>query len=311
MRRAILFSTMMLAGLSTACDRAAPDASSAAGVNNGPLRIFVSIPPQADLVERVGGSHVQVEILVGPGQSPHTFTPTPSQIVELQKCDAYFSIGLPFESRLLEKALSSRPDLNVIDSRAGIELRLMDTDHDHDHDADHSQCNSISAAAPDPHVWLDPKRTKTIVQNIYVELCMLDPERREEYRARLTAFREELTKLDARIAETLAPLQGREFFVFHPAYGYFGDSYGLVQKAVEIEGKEPTPRQITELIQQAKAANVKVIFVQPQFALGSARAIAREIDGAVVPLDPLARDYLKNMDDMARKLVDALGAEEP
>ena len=261
----------------------------------------------------MGGKHVQVEVLVGPGQSPHTYSPTPAQVAALQECDAYFSIGLPFESRLLAKILSSRPDLNVVDNTTGIELLMMDADdeHEHDHGEEDAHGPGLSAAAPDPHIWLDPKRVRTIAQNIFVELCMLDPDRREEYRSNLEAFKKDLSELDARITDILAPLAGREFFVFHPAYGYFGDSYGLKQKAVEIEGKEPTPRQIIQLIEQARAANVKVIFVQPQFADSSARAIAGEINGAVVSLDPLARDYLKNMSEMADKLAEALGTKQP
>lgn len=313
------------------------EASTESGKKSDILRVFVSILPQAYFVERVGGERVRVEVLVGTGQSPHTYAPTPQQVAGLERCDAYFSIGLPFEERLLAKASSSLPLLNVVDCRAGVELRLMEAVRDHDHamedggsaatatraandshdatDAhdhgshDHGAC--VSAGEMDPHVWLDPKRVMVIAENICGELCRLDPDHGAEYRENLRVFKRELAELDDRIAEVLKPLAGREFFVFHPAYGYFGDSYGLKQVAVEIEGKDPTPRQIASLIAKAKTSGVRVIFAQPQFSDKSAEAIAREIDGVVVPLDPLAKDYIGNLDEMARRLVEALGTERP
>lgn len=310
------------------------EAPTESGKKSEVLRVFVSILPQAYFVERVGGERVRVEVLVGTGQSPHTYAPTPQQVAGLERCDAYFSIGLPFEERLLAKAASSLPLLNVVDCRAGVELRLMEAAHDHDHapedggaaapaandshaaahahdhgSHDHGAC--VSAGEMDPHVWLDPKRVMVITENICGELCRLDPDHGAEYRENLRVFKRELEELDERIAAALKPLAGREFFVFHPAYGYFGDSYGLKQVAVEIEGKDPTPRQIASLIAKAKASGVRVIFAQPQFSEKSAQAIAREIDGAVAPLDPLAKDYIGNLDEMARRLVEALGTERP
>lgn len=331
----LLASVVLLGGCGK--DTGHSEALTESGKKSEVLRVFVSILPQAYFVERVGGERVRVEVLVGTGQSPHTYAPTPQQVAGLERCDAYFSIGLPFEERLLAKAASSLPLLNVVDCRAGVELRLMEAAHDHDHakedggaaatatpaangshDAahahehnshDHGAC--VSAGEMDPHVWLDPKRVMVIAENICGELCRLDPDHGAEYRENLRVFKRELGELDERIAAALKPLAGREFFVFHPAYGYFGDSYGLKQVAVEIEGKDPTPRQIASLIAKARASGVRVIFAQPQFSDKSAEAIAREIDGAVVPLDPLAKDYIGNLDEMARRLVEALGTERP
>ena len=257
---------------------------------------------------------MKIEVLVGPGQSPATYAVTPRQITGLENAAVYFTIGVPFEQRLLAKITASLPQLNVTDSCPGVEYRMMDTPHSHEEAAHNHEPDGesrISAANPDPHVWLDPKRVKIIAENICAELCRIDPVGREEYRGKLARFQQELDALDAKLSAALAPLKGREFFVFHPAYGYFGQSYGLKQVAVEIEGKEPSPRQVIDLIDKAKAAGVRVIFVQPQFASGSAEAIAREIGGVVIPLDPLGRDYVTSMSEMADKLVEALGAAQP
>jgi zinc transport system substrate-binding protein len=98
--------------------------------------------------------------------------------------------------------------------------------------------------------------------------------------------------------------------VFHPAYGYFGDAYGLKQIAIQLGGKEPTARQLAKLIQLAKEEGVRVLFVQPQFSKKSAEALAKAIGGAVIPLDDLAPDYLRNLQDMAVKLDSALQAQK-
>ena len=79
-------------------------------------------------------------------------------------------------------------------------------------------------------------------------------------------------------------------FVFHPAWGYFADEYGLRQVAVELEGKEPTDRELTELQQLARREGVRVIFVQPQISGQSAEAIARAVGARVEVFDPLAED---------------------
>ncbi len=260
------------------------------------LSLFVSIQPQAYFVERVGGSYVEVEVLVGPGQSPATFEPTPKQMARLTRADAYFRIGVPFEKRLLAKIQTAFPDLRVIDTHQGIKLRTMEHGHHN--------------GGFDPHIWLDPKLVKVQAASVCEELCRLDPANAAEYKESLSAFRADLDEVDARISRALEPLKGRKFYVFHPSYGYFGDAYGLTQVAVEVEGKEPGARQLADLMDQAREDSVKVIFVQPQFSAKSAEAVAKAIGGTVVPLDPLARDYLKNLEDIAGKIVQGLAGKK-
>jgi zinc transport system substrate-binding protein len=314
--------TTLLASLVLAagCDKAAPTAGTpaASAPTAGALRVLVSILPQAYFVERIGADRVQVDVLVGPGQSPATYAPTPRQVGDLERADVYFAIGVPFERRLLAKLTGGLRDLNVVETQAGIPLRAMKTAHTHQHDHDHAVGEDAHAAeaeepagTKDPHIWLDPRLVKLMATTICEELCRLDPSSADTFRANLAAFHGELDAVDARIRALLAPLKGREFLVFHPAYGYFGDSYGLEQVAVEIEGKEASPRQLTMLIEKAKAAGARVIFVQPQFSMSSAEALAREIGGAVIPLDPLARDYLGNLEVMAEKLARGLREGQP
>ena len=269
------------------------------------VRAVVSIPPQAYFVERIGAEHVQVQVLVGPGQSPHTFEPTPRQAGGLARARVYFTIGVPFEEQLLSKITATNKKMRVVDTCRGIKLRPMSADeaaldeHDDHGEEGHEHDHEVGAGRPDPHTWLSPRLAKVQAARICEGLKAVDPQHASAYEQNLDALQADLDEVDAKIAEALAPLKGRKFFVFHPAFGYFADAYGLTQLPVEIEGKSPGARQLAALIRKAKEERIRVIFVQPQFSPNRAQAIAEAIGGAVVPIDPLAEDYIKNLEQMA------------
>jgi len=265
------------------------------------LQTFVSILPQAYFVEQIAGDLVEVEVLVGPGQSPATYEPTPKQMARLTESKLFFYIGVPFEKHLIKKLETTFKGLRLIDTRRGITLRSMES-HEHDgHDHEGTK---------DPHIWLSPRLVKIQVENICRALIAEDSAHEVIYKKNLELFQNRLDSLDAVIAQKLQPFRDRRFYAFHPSYGYFADNYGLYQKAVEIEGKEPTARQLAGLIERAKAENIKIIFVQPEFAVKSAETIARAVNGRVVKLDPLERDYINNLLYMADEMVRALEGKE-
>jgi zinc transport system substrate-binding protein len=280
-----------------------------------PLRVFAGIPPIANLVERVGGDRVAVDTLVPAGQDPHTFAPTPRQAVAVSKASIIFIVGLPFESRLAERIGGHLPDMAIVDVSAGVARRPMEGEacshphhhHGHVHGPD---CNHGHACADaegmDPHVWLSPPALKTMAENIARALAQADPPGGATYEANLRALTAEIDAAHRRIASRLAPHRGKVFYVFHPALGYFANAYGLRQRAVEIEGKAPTARQLREIIAQARADRARVLLVQPQFDQRSPRIIAEAIGCPMHDFDPLAADVLKNLDALAAKLAEAL-----
>jgi zinc transport system substrate-binding protein len=260
-------------------------APSVAKTTAGEISAFVSILPQAYFVERIGGKHVDVTVLVGPGRSPATYEPTPKQMARLGRSQLYFRIGTPFERGFIDKISRTFTNLTIIDTRKGVTLRYFK--------------QSQGLEVPDPHIWLDPKRVKIQAETISKALKETDPAHADEFEKNLKAFQADLDRVDMKIAGILAPLKGGKIYVFHPAFGYFAESYGLTQVAVEIEGKEPSPKQLSRLINMAKKEEVRVIFVQPQYATKEARTVARAIGGVVVPINPLPWNYLKNLEDMA------------
>ena len=286
-----------------------------------PVNVFVSIMPQKYFVERVGGDLVKPYVLVGPGHSPATYEPSPRQMSELSRAKIFFRIGVPFERSIMPKIESTFENLTVVDTRKGIKLRKAAEEHDHDreeegrrhgeeHGAGHEAEHEHEAGAPDPHIWLDPILVKTQAKTICDALSKLDPEHAGVYAENLKDFQNDLDKINRKISKVLAPMKGQVVFVFHPAYGYFTDRYGLKQTAVETGGRRPTAKQLSALIDRAKHARVTVIFVQPQFDRKNAQAIADAIGGAVVSLDPLSPEYLKNLERMASRIESAQAVKE-
>lgn len=292
-----------LAASAAACRQSAPTPPA-----NARLVVTVAIQPQAYFVERIAGDHADVEVLVGPGQSPHSYEPTPKQMSHLAESRLYFKIGLPFEEKLLAKVEQTSKHLRIVDTREGIQLRKMEeweteSEDPHADEHGHSEHHEGEHVGDlDPHFWLSPRLAKVQARTINRELCKLDPPHAAEFERNLEALEADLDAADKRIAELLTPLRGQQFFVFHPAFGYFADAYGLKQVAVETGGKQPGAKQLSQLIEKARASNVRLIFVQRQFPTGSADAIAQAIGGVVVPIDDLAKDYVANLDDIARKI---------
>lgn len=256
--------------------------------------VFVSIPPQAYFAETIGGDRINVEVLVKPGQDPHMFEPTPKQIARLTGASLFFRIGIDIENVLVPRIESMMNSLTIVDCTNGILLREIQID-EHEHDG-----------GKDPHIWLSVRNASRIAEVILYALIDMDPAGKQYFTERYNGLLGELESLYAKNVKIFAPVKDKTMFVFHPAFGYFADEYGLTQVAVEREGSEPSARQLAQFIEHAKEHKARVIFVQPQFSSKSAEAVAQAIDGKVVPIDPLAYDYIENLERMARAVAEGI-----
>ena len=264
--------------------------------------VFVSILPQAYFVERVGGERVDVSVLVGPGYSAATYEPTPRQMAELGQARVYFRIGVPFENVWTERIIKANPNMKVVDTRRGIELLPMKARHHGEHEDHHHHGKSLK----DPHIWTSLRLVKIQAQNICDALIGEDPAHTAYYENNLRAFHSDLDKLDREVTEILRNLKTRQFISFHPAWGYFARDYGLEQIPIEVEGKEPGARALADLIKRANQEGIKVVFVQAQFSTKNAETVARAIGGRIVRIDPLAKDFLKNMMKIAEAFAEVM-----
>jgi zinc transport system substrate-binding protein len=279
--------------------------------------VAVSIIPQQWLVEQVGGGHVDVTAMVGPGESHETYQPSDAQISRLMSGAALFCVGIPFENSRAFAAIRSQAAFRVVDTREGIPLREMtllercsETSHGghaegQERPTEAGESHGHAHDGKDPHIWLSPRLLKIQARTIARTLGELDPARREVYDRNLAATEERLDGVDREVRRVLEPCRGKMVFVFHPAWGYFADDYGLKQVAIEAEGKEPSDEEATSLQRLAREQGVKVVFVQPQIASRGAQAIAQAIGARVEPLDPLAPDLADNLVRVARAIADS------
>lgn len=272
------------------------------------LLVTVSILPQAYFVERIAGEAVSVNVMVGPGEDPHTYEPKPEQMRALTNSQLFFTIGTEYEAAWLPRLREVNPALTFIDSAAGIQrIPLTDPHHHDDDDHPEDEAEHANENGLDPHVWLAPENGKVIARNILTALTAHAPEHSEAFQANFAALTADINALDARIESLLKGFEGQGFMVFHPAWGYFADQYNLEQIPVEVGGQEPSASDMAALIATAREENIRVIFIQPAFSTANAQAIAQEINAEIAVVDPLARDWLENLETAAAAFASALG----
>jgi zinc transport system substrate-binding protein len=276
--------------------------SGAAVAGEPTLSVYVSIPPQAWVVRRVGGDAVRVGALITKGQDPHTFDPTPQQVQQLSGARVYFTAGLPFERILVGKLGGAGVGMDFVDSVAGIVRRSLSEEegeqgrqsgggHSHEH-----------GGSEDPHMWLSTSNLSVMASNVAVALTQFAPEHAGMFESNRLVFAGELEMARTQLAADLAPLRGRTFYAYHPSFGYFADEFGMRQRSVEIEGKSPTSRQLAALIKRGRSDGVKLILIQPQFSRKSAEVVAEALGAAVVPVDPMAEDVIETLKVLSAKL---------
>ncbi len=278
----------MLAAVLSACGAPATQPSPT-------LRATVSIVPQQYFVQRIGGAHVDVDVMVLPGASPETYEPKPAQLTALAEARVYFGIGVPFEDAWLARIAAANPEMEIIDTAQGIQRVPVDA---HYRVALGGRPPAGGGGA-DPHIWLSPRLVKVQVQTIYEGLVALDPSHQDDYQANRDRFLADIDQLIRDIEGTLQGISQRRFMVFHPSWGYFGDDFQLEMIPVEVGGQEPSPAELAALVSTARAEGIRVLFAQPEFSTRAAETIAQEIGGEVLLVSPLALDWLDNLRDVA------------
>jgi zinc transport system substrate-binding protein len=264
------------------------------------IRVTVSILPQQYFVRRIAADKAVINVMIPPGHSPATYEPTPQQVKELSGSRIYFRIGhIAFEKAWMGHIEAANPGMKIVDTSKGVQLLRIDPGHAAGHHAEEVSPGEAARdhehTGVDPHIWLSPEAVKVQAKNILDCFLEFDPENRNFYEEQCAAFCADINRLNEELHAVVKNLRGKKIMVFHPAWGYLARDLGLLQIPIEVEGKEPNPADLKRVIDIAGAEGIRVIFVQRQFATHTAEAIAREIDGKVVVLDPLAPDWLNNM----------------
>ena len=255
--------------------------------------LTVTLEPLRYFTEAIAGDNYEVVSMVPKGSSPESYDPTPQQLVNLSKSQAYFRIGyIGFEQAWMKKLEANCPNMEVYNTSKGIDL-IRDKGHWH---GDHFHEGGV-----EPHVWNSTQNALIIADNIYQALCELDSTHQEDYQKRLDVLKQTIRQTDANIC-TLLENADSTFLIYHPALSYFARDYGLKQVSIEEGGKEPSPAQLKALIETCRNENVHTIFVQQEFDQRNAQLIANELGINIVSINPLSYDWVKEMIRIAEAL---------
>jgi zinc transport system substrate-binding protein len=261
------------------------------------LRVYVPVLPYEYLLQRLGGDWIEAKAIVDEGGDPHNYSPSPRQVADIARSNLLFSGGLTFEANFYiavgdgghgPKEVNLLEGLELLEGSCAECAEAADGGKEHAHEHEHEE--------KDAHVWLSPRVLRHQATRAAAVLKENLPAKAAPgIDANLAALNAELDAVDAELKTLLAPKKGRSFFVFHGAFAYFALDYGLVQEAIEIGNRRPTPKQLAGIAKQAEEEGVTTIFVQPQFDQSSAEALAESIGGKVQPLDPLEKDVIANL----------------
>ncbi|HEV7667481.1 MAG TPA: zinc ABC transporter substrate-binding protein [Thermoanaerobaculia bacterium] len=287
-----LASILIIAALA-ACAAGPPAAKAPTSL----VQVAVSVPPQAYFVDRIGGGRVAVQVMIPPGASETSYSPSPRQLVALSRARLYVKVGHPaflFEANHIDRFLAGHREIRVVDMSEGIEPILAGEEEGRPETpgffGEEHPAHAVHAGG-DPHVWVAPATVRVAAGNIARALSAADPEHAGQYRRNLGSFLAEIDALDREIRADLAASPTRRFMVYHPAWGYFARQYGLEQVAIETGGREPSAARLIEMIDRGRREGIRAIFVQRGFARKSAEVIAEALGGEVVVVDPMAYDW--------------------
>lgn len=280
----VLLTIVLSALFLTACGTPAQESNQK---KDKPL-IAVTIVPQESFLRAIAGDLVEILTIVPPGYSTETYEPSPQDVARLSEADLYFAIGVPVETGQMMSAAQGleRVDLHALVSKIYPDLTFEDHHRD-------------------PHIWLSPKRVMVMVEEMVEHLVRLDPSHEKTYRANGEAYLQELSLLDQELEANLSSLENKTFMVYHPAFAYFADDYGLTMFALEEHGKEATPQHLAQMVDLARGAGVRVIFYQEEMDSSQSQAFANEIGGRTAQLTPLSGDYINSMRAMGEAISEA------
>jgi zinc transport system substrate-binding protein len=284
----VMLACCLLAASGCGSSKAASSGTASAAASEKPI-IAVTIVPEQTFVKAVCGNLAEVITMVPPGNSPENYEPTPEEMKKFSKASLYFSIGVPTEKANI---LPNVGNVKVISLQEKVAAVYSE--------------RKFESGERDPHIWLSPKRVKVMIKTIAQELSTMDAANKTTYEKNADAYIKQLDEVDKDISSALKNVKNKKFIVFHPAFGYLAEDYGLTMYSLEEDGKEATPQHLQEMIDLAKKEKIKVIFYQEEIDSSQSKAFAEEIGGKTIQLAPLAADYIGNLKKMAQTMAEVM-----
>ena len=275
--------------------------------------VAVTIVPQIEMVEAIAGERVEVVEMIPKGFSPANYSPSPSEMRAFSEASIYFSIGVPADMQNILPRAEERSDLEVVKLFERIETKYPhryfgeEDEQNIEHDDGHGHSH---AGGRDPHIWLSPARTGYMVDIMRDELIKILPEYETEFKENADQYLAKLAAANQKNKELLAPYKGEAILVYHPSFGYFTENYELKMLSIEKDGKEPGPQHLQEVIENAKEQGIQNVFYQAEIDSTKTRAVAEELGGEIVQLNPLAENYIENLENMAAEMAAELAGRD-
>ncbi len=287
-RRRIIIVLLLFTGILVAGSFIYFTASSQEEADNGKINVAVSIGPEVEFVNAVGGDKVNVILMVPSGSDPHTYEPLPNQLTRISNAKMYAEVGTPveFETNYMAKIKSINPTMLVVNCSKGIKLIPNTAENESDE--------------VDPHVWTDPKNARIMVENIYQGLTQVDPADKAYFQKNRDQYLQKLDELDKNTAKLLKEKNSSIILVYHPAFGYYAKAYNLTMVAAMINDEEPSPQRIAMMVDTARKNNIRIVFTEPQYDQKYMQSVASQIGGQVVFVNDLDENYLQNMENTAK-----------
>lgn len=249
------------------------------------LKVAVTIYPLYDIVKTIGGENIDPILILPPGSSPHTYEATPSQVKEMQNVKLFFTIGAGVDgwAKNIAKAIN---DTEIIDLDQYMTLKPFE--HQELEYAE-SGTETDDHVGLDPHYWLSPSNAKIMAEQISRKLSLLDPANQVYYDFQAQNFISELTAKDLEWKNKISELNKKEIVVFHDAWGYFANHFGLkiVATFEPFPGKTPSPQYLIGLHEIVKEKEITALFVEPQLSKEAITTLASDLKVKVGILDPL------------------------
>ena len=252
--------------------------------------IVTTLPPLKWLVSQIAGEEFNVISIIQPNMNHELFEPKPEDLKTLENSKLLFSYNaLSFEEKISDSVATKDKVVNILEN---IDEKLLLENHDHhehehDHKNEHShdhknEHNHHHDEEFDPHVWFSLEIMPITAENIKNKLISVYPDKKETFEKNYNNFIEQLNNFKAETDKLMASKTKKYYMIYHPALNYFIKNYNIKEIAVEYQGKEPSAKQIKEIIDEAKEHNITTILVQPQFPKQSIETISKEIPNSKI-----------------------------
>lgn len=267
---------------------------------DAPAEVIVSIPPYLYFVEALTDGHVKALSLVPEEANPHLYEATPRQVQQAKQAKVWIRLSESFERKIETSLQEQNKNLIVVNLADSKEIPYL---------YEGTFCsgcghNHYDKESKDLHIWLSLRLAKIQAELIAKALEKAFPQHKDRIEKNLSSLQSTFEKKDLEFSAKLAPYKNDSILVSHPAFGYLCRDYDLQQISIETEGKDPLPKQLSSILEQAKANSIRTVFTQAQYNNKGAEIIAQKLKLPSHQVDPYSSNYLKNFETIVDFIVE-------